>query len=499
MDKNFKKIKTRHILSALLKGLVCGISAGLSVVGIALLTLKLCAIDFSPLYYALIGVGVALVVTLVLFLVFFPSDKRIAKKIDDDYALSERVQTALEYGDKKGTIVAMQRADAGERLQSLRARGIRISEIWQYALALILAAAIAVAGFLVPLKHAAGEEDPYSRPPTEFEMLALEELKKNVEDSSLSDTYKTPVVGSLESLIEKLRPALTVSEVMEDILSTIDFIDTTLSEVNSYGIFADLLEEANFNDFAEALTAASVYREYRLITYDLVQSFEKELISLLNLRVETPVFRYRETYKNLESTMAIPLFTFASETIESVLTRSGVSPENGLYIVLNSFKSTADAFIQSTNEGTMIESYFQHQVDLAFYKFTDDLIDGLKVQSYTLGMDKFVVYRIKTIFNLPIEEEEESGGAGNKEELPGSDDDPDDNRGGGYGEGETKYGSDDEIYDPNTGKYVKYGELLSAYYAIVLEYMTSGSLTEEQSNMASYYFEILFSGFQTES
>ena len=499
MDKNFKKIKRKHILFALLKGAVCGISAGLAASGIVLLALKLSAIELNALYYALIGGGAALLVTAVMFAVFFPNDKKVAKKLDVEYALKERVQTALEYSGKSGTIVAMQRADAGEKLQSLPARGIQISKLWQYAVALVLAAAIAVAGFLVPLKRAAGQEDPYSRPPTEFEMLALEELKKNVEDSKLESGYKTPVVESLDGLIEKLRPAETVSDVMPDILASIDFIDGTLSAVNSYETFAKTLEELNFNDFAEALTAADIYKQYRLITYDLVEAFEKELISLLNLNVENPVFRYRETYKNLDSSMAISLFIFASDTIAAALGQSGVSEDNGLYKVLQSFKDTCDSFIKSINEGSQIESTLQHEIDLSFYRFTDDLIDALKVQSYTLGMNKFVIFRIKTIFNLPIDDEEISGGAGNKEETPGSSDDPDDNRGGGYGDGETKYGSDDEIYDPNTGKYIKYGEILSAYYVIVLEYISSGSLTQEQADMASYYFEILFSGFQTES
>lgn len=500
MDKNFYKIKRKYFLYTILKCAVCGVSAGLLAVGAVLLALKLSAISLAPYYYAIIGVGCALAAAAVVYVIIRPTDKKVAKKVDNEYSLRERVQTTLEYSGRSGTIVSMQRADTSERLSSLPARRIPIAKILKYAAVFIVAAAIAVTGFIVPQKRVEGEEDPYNRPPTEFEILALEELIKNVEDSSLEQGLKTSVLGSLNGLIEELRPAATVSEVMPSILASIDFIDTTLSAVNSYESLCQQFTELQFNDFAEALKGANVYKEYRLISYDLVQSFEKELISLLNARVEGPIARYRETYNNLESPMAAPVFKHASDTIAAAIEQSGADSSNGVVAVLQSFKEKADEFFESINNGSIIEGFFQHNVDLTFYEFTDDLIDALKEQCYTLGMNRFILFRLKTIFNLPIDEEGENAGAGDKGELPENPGtNPDDTHQGGYGGGETQYGSDDEIYDPNTGKYVKYGELLAAYYAIVLEYLSSGSLTEEQAAMASYYFEILFSGFQAES
>ena len=43
----------------------------------------------------------------------------------------------------------------------------------------------------------------------------------------------------------------------------------------------------------------------------------------------------------------------------------------------------------------------------------------------------------------------------------------DNSHGGGFGDGDQIYGSEDEVYDPVTGEYVKYGEILQRYYDIV--------------------------------
>ena len=66
-------------------------------------------------------------------------------------------------------------------------------------------------------------------------------------------------------------------------------------------------------------------------------------------------------------------------------------------------------------------------------------------------------------------------------------DDEDTQNSGGVGEG-VKFGSDDLVLDPLTGKYVEYGTLIDKYYAIIYEKLDSGSYSEAQKDAIKKYF-----------
>ena len=69
--------------------------------------------------------------------------------------------------------------------------------------------------------------------------------------------------------------------------------------------------------------------------------------------------------------------------------------------------------------------------------------------------------------------------------------------GGAIGGGAT-FGSDDLVYDPNTGEYVEYGEILARYYAIMYGKVDAGAYTEEEKTALEKYFAILQDGFPDE-
>ena len=69
---------------------------------------------------------------------------------------------------------------------------------------------------------------------------------------------------------------------------------------------------------------------------------------------------------------------------------------------------------------------------------------------------------------------------------------------GGIGSGETIYGSDDMVYDPDTGAYVKYGEIINAYYAKYSQLMIDGKLPEDVAKKLAEYFDTLFNGADKE-
>ena len=495
MTGKFYKFKAEYLLGAALKSAVIGITAGLACTGVVMLALKLSGLKLAWWCYVLIAVGAAAVAGGVSFAVFKPTDKLVAKRVDDDHELNERVQTALEFSGADGAVVRMQREDAFARMQDLKTKAPNIKKLWQYPLIFVLALALALTAILIPVKVAEGADDEYVRPPTPFEILAMRELVQNVEDSHLADGVKQPILDDLNGILAGLEENEFVSDVMPAINIAIAHIDRLTKAAASYGKLSQKFESHLLPDLASALKSGDLYLGYAVNTYDQVKSLDSNLISLLSVAVEPNVLRMRESYNDLETTAISPLLLDLIDKMQAALDEYEQSDDDELYGVLAAFKTELDDLRTQIKDGTADETHFQHTLDLAFNSFTDELIDAVKGQSYCLIMGKFVVTRIKIIFGIPIDDKEVNPDASGKDNVPGSGDD-DDNRGGGMGGGDTVYGSDDMIYDPETGKYVTYGELLNRYFAIAQEYLGTDELTQEQKDMVTHYFEILFSGIK---
>ncbi|MBQ8416264.1 MAG: hypothetical protein IJX13_05130, partial [Clostridia bacterium] len=62
---------------------------------------------------------------------------------------------------------------------------------------------------------------------------------------------------------------------------------------------------------------------------------------------------------------------------------------------------------------------------------------------------------------------------------------------GGIGTGEMLFGSDDTVYDPDGHTHVKYGDVIFDYYALVLDAIQNGDLSEEWKQYIGDYFAAL--------
>ena len=113
-----------------------------------------------------------------------------------------------------------------------------------------------------------------------------------------------------------------------------------------------------------------------------------------------------------------------------------------------------------------------------------------------------VVRELMDIFSITeadleseIEEGDEIIGSGDESFDPPEDEDEDKPLGdGGLGTGETLYGSNDLVYDPDNEAHVEYGDILNSYYAKVLEMIADGRVTPEIEEYINRYFASLFNG-----
>ena len=108
-------------------------------------------------------------------------------------------------------------------------------------------------------------------------------------------------------------------------------------------------------------------------------------------------------------------------------------------------------------------------------------------------INEFIRSRLAAIFDLPAELVPrltlEVTGV-NDESLPV---DPNGSGSGGGGSGNILYGSDDFVFDPDSGELVQYGEILNESYARVIEQLRERENMPEELRASIYkYFEILF-------
>ena len=94
MDENFKKFKRRVWLEILIKCIVCGLAAAFIAVNAVLVPCKLFGIKLLWLFYILIALGGFAVGGGIAFVILRTNDKKIAKRLDSELKLEERVQTA---------------------------------------------------------------------------------------------------------------------------------------------------------------------------------------------------------------------------------------------------------------------------------------------------------------------------------------------------------------------------------------------------------------------
>ena len=495
MSGQFKRFKNKYILEAAIKSVVVGVSFGMFAAGVILLALKLCNIEINPAYYALIAIGGALICGGLAFLILKPCDKKIAKRLDEEYGLGERVQTALAFKDRDGGLVSLQRQDAETRLSDVKYKAPKISRIWQYILVFALALIMLVTAIAVPAKSNAATPGQPDEPPvtnnkfelSDYQTAALEELIADVEDSHLSEKLKSDIALSLEALLRELKEEDTVNGMRETVAGCVHDADGLIKGACSYYGIGSALYEADSKQLARIIAyGAEFYKRYNFTSYVNVTDFYVGCVETAETEISATSEELKQNIAGLvigEMRSELTAFIFK---INSTL--SGFAEQDNLYSILSRFAAALSS-----------EELTAGSINNIFDNLTYSLSNELAAQAYKFALDRYICNKLVALFEIPSNlvnisawdltsvVNEDSGGG-----------DDDKTNGGGYGDGDQIYGSDDEIYDPVTGEYVKYGEILQRYYDIVNSFLNEGVLTDEQAAIVRTYFTLLFGGLKDE-
>lgn len=228
MKNQFQLFWNKNRRDTWTKAAIIGASAAALAVGVLLLLSKLTNI---PSWYCLLGI-IALPIGTGLFLLFKRSSfQKLAKRMDIEFQLHEKVQTMIAFEKSDDAMVLIQREDTLQKLGQIPTRQLRFANLWLYILLPVLACAMLVTAVACPSQQETPQEDPpYVAPPrdiTDWEWAALDDLMEYVKNSEADAQIMKPktfnALNDLRNLLLK-----GVSETSLPV-----FVNTTVTQINN--------------------------------------------------------------------------------------------------------------------------------------------------------------------------------------------------------------------------------------------------------------------------
>ncbi|MCI8370422.1 MAG: hypothetical protein HFE41_04510 [Clostridia bacterium] len=502
MNEIFKKLKRKKFLTAACIAAGTGVAAGLIAAGSVLLALKLSEININAGWYVLIGLGVAAIAGGVAFWVLLPTDKKVAKEIDREHALNEKVQTMVAFAGDDGDMVELQRQDAEEKLRALPNRKPPFKSWWKYLVAPVLALAIFLPAVILP---GAGSSQNHKQPEKEFnysqrQAEALNQLIKDNEKSSLANADKTAVSTLLKTLENSLGDIKTERVMKSAVLSTVSFVDLQLFTPNSFDNVAyQLKKDDKTKLLAAALTeGVGFYKANtaRFTKFEQVEEAEKGLVNSVRGKVAENTDALREEFRITFEDGVVEYIQSVNEIVTEALKAAKIDLQDLIKLQLEKFTKNAAAAVENV-AGMNDEAFQRDRVNKIFETFADDLTGSLTAQSYNCIMDEYIRVKLVTIFEIDSSELPalDSGVRDEDGNIPDDEDEEDDrNPSGGIGNGDIIYGGNDNLYHVDTGTLSPYGDKIDEYYDIILRRIQDGEIDEETAAIIENYFQILYGG-----
>lgn len=471
MGSGFLKFKRKVNTNALIKSLLLGISMGLVVFSVLFILYKREMIALQPLFSVLIGVGVAVIVSGGIYFCSKPKDEKLAKRLDKDLNLHEKVQTMLAFEGDDGAMKKLQRNDANAKLVEAPLSTVKFKGIWTYVAITLLSLATLISSFIIPAKFPAEEEDP----PfdfTQWQKLRVENLIEYVERSDMLKNPKTYTIQQLENLIVALDEVETESVMKTYVVNVIVNVDARVDQVNSYAT----------------------------IRKSLGNTSETDLIKFANVLKELQYSASVTAFDNFREIFAYETFTETVEgfngDVQTALLESGYDDSDTLYATIVAFLGDLEQLSNNWSSHTEISFDVALNGDSGiggiFTNFAMEAHSALSEQKDNRRVSDYVINDLMDIFELSPEDIPDLG----DEELDYQDKENDgggEDEGaapGGIGSGGTDYGSNDLIFDPEKG-YILYGEVLNDYETIMDELLNDDSIPQEVKDKIRDYFNSL--------
>lgn len=462
MSLQFLKIKRKIRFETILKCSAVSLSLGILVSSILIIIYKSLGLEYNLLYFILIGLGVFIVFDIVLFLIFNPSDVKVAKRIDKQLNLKEKIHTMVEYEDKNGPLVGLQRKDAEDKLASISIKKFKMK--FSYYLLILPLMALAVCATSIIIKAKEPQQPPIEEPISgdPYAILQIRIIIREVEANNvLMPAAKEAFVSHLEELIDNVNVEnITRNQEVSFVNQTITEVSNSSSRVNSIDEIILALKNSNNEDMHALGIAISEY------------SAETMNSSLDTIRAYLVHASPSERRRRLEEYNVEGFDLIANERLEA-------TDEMNVFFV-NLQKNLTTAIESQTYNDDILQVIETAKSDLEAVVIK---------QKETLVVANYIEQSLIEIFQLPNNDETPvnpappNGGVGDETTGEGN--------GGGGGSGDIIFAGDDLFYDPDGGL-LPYYEVISKYMTYIDGLIADGVIDEELRGYYVEYFNSLY-------
>ena len=434
-----------------------------------MLVSKLSGNDPDVIFYP-IGVAVAVLASVLLYFVFNPSDRRLARRLDSLYGLDEKVSTMVEFKDNPGAFYGLQREDAEEKLSSALVRAMRSRTLLSGIITLAVSVCLIVTAIVVPVR--AESESPIDEFDKQWILASLDEIIDTLERNRFMDAgLRDFAVDELTALAEFVEESSLFSEMKAEAINKIISIDARLDKTN---------------------TAVLIGERFRASSDKDLVNLGDSLVNLSGSGTKNAIIKLGESLQEMD----YDSIDFIAAEMSSYLSASGVSIDDSVLVI---FKALTVEMQNGSKKD--IES----AVELA----GKSIGDSISIQNLNASSVSKAISDVSELFGITQSDLDAEGvevvlpdrdSAQQSPEDDGDTKEPDASMGsGGLGTGDVIYGSDDMIYDPYRNTYVPYGILINDYFAKVNEKITDGKVSDEEAKLFDSYFGILLGAKKEEN
>ncbi len=466
MDNGFRKFKRKIRTGVIIRALLTGLSVGILAVAVQWLLAKLTAGQPDFVFYGLVGGGLALLTVAVMLLLTLPTDKRLAKKLDNRLQMHEKVQTMVAFRqDTDSEMVALQRENTQQLLMQTPGKKARGKLAWMSVILPVVAVACLVVTILIPVQAQKPEPQPVDTwQLNNYDEGKLLTLIEYVRTSNMQTEPKNGVVAELEDLLVRLRTVKKQSSMQELVIESIKRIHSICEVCDTYSVVIDPLRKTSSQYVTEFADYVGTLKDTNVAAY------------MTNLLDDTLAENRGERAGLIAS------------NIQKALEGSGLTDDNAIYAAVSDFAEEMAKVTDDTTDDAL----------RATLKNMENLIcNAVEQPGIDLSVEKYTINRLMTIFGIEptqippeIMADFNNSLTGNVS-SPDKEEDEENGTQGGLGPGELLLGSDDQIYDPDIGTYVPLADVMEKYIELYTQYVSDGVLTPEMEEIISDYLAIL--------
>lgn len=483
MGNNFNKFKKKILLEVLIKSLVYGLCAGLITFSVPLIYIKVKEIDFKTIYLVLIGLGIMIIISSLVFLIIKPNNKKIAKRLDTELNLNEKVQTMIEFEQEDNLMVNIQRENTKHILSTISLKKLTMKFSIFFFVLITIAVSISITALAIPSKETPSGpviEDP-DYDADNWTIQSIKDLIEEVEASEIDNNLKTKYVEKLNNLITLVKDATKESQMKTAVLSTIDDVYLELDITNTNNEVYLILRDSSYtlvSSLASAINQLKIENVSNALgSFVILISGSKDAINGLSSEFGLLI---KKSQLDLNNELVASILTFAE--------------------AINECKNVPTDHLDPVDDATKIFNLVNDAVKEAVLKNSERVIKAITLQKSNQDVANLIDLRLKEIFEITDEVTEEDKEHNNDQEI-----DPDDNTqtppnqsgSGGMGTGEVLFGSDDSIFDPEKGT-VEYGDVIASYYGTIVGQIEEGLINEELKEFFDQYYDMLFGKNESE-